>query len=80
MNQEPNGVLQSFEMFLRARGTQTDFNVLSNIKGDRAQKARLQLAHNTSGILCFIQFDSGCELAESSQIIRDCIMHAPICE
>lgn len=78
--QKPFEIFQSFEMLFGTEGIQNDFKVLSSIKGDRVQKSRLQAIHSASGILCSIQLDSSFELAESSQIIRNCIMHAPICK
>lgn len=61
-------------------GIQNDFKVLASINGDRVQNKRLQAIHIASGILCWIQFDTDFEMAESSQIIRNYIMHAPICK
>lgn len=72
--------LQLFEKSLKTPDVQNDFTVLSSISGDRVQKRRMQVIHNVSGILCWIQFDSTFELAESSQILRNCIMHDPICK
>lgn len=78
--QNPLEIFQSFEMLFRTEGIQSDFKVLSSIKGDRVQKRRIQAIHNESGILCSIQLDSSFELVESSQIIRNYIMHSPICK
>lgn len=72
--------LRSFEKLVKRPGAQTDFEVLEMIHGDRVQKRRLQLIHIASGIKCTLQFDDNYELAASSQIIRDCISHAPICK
>lgn len=76
--QKPCDLLQSFEMAFKTEGVQSDFKVLSSIEGDRVQKRRMQAIHNASGILCSIQLDSSFELAESSQILRNCIMYMPI--
>lgn len=59
---------------------QTEFEVLATINGDRCQKRRLQMIHKASDIRCSIQFDLSFDLADSSQIIRNCIMHSPICK
>lgn len=61
-------------------GAQPDFNVLETIHGDRAQKRRLRVIHTATGIQCTLQCDVNFELAESSQIIRDCVTYAPICK
>lgn len=72
--------LRSFEKIIKWPGAQTDFKVLETIHADRMQKKHLQLIHIASGIKCTLQFDATYELAESSQIIRDCISYAPICK
>lgn len=72
--------LYSFEKFLKASAAQSDFEILLSVSGDRVQKRRISVIHNASGIHCLIQFDSSFELAESSQSIRDCILHEPICK
>lgn len=72
--------LYSFEKFLKDSAIKSDFKISPSISGDRVQKRRIQAIHNTSGIYCFIQFDSSSDLAESSQAIRDCILHDPICK
>lgn len=77
--QAPNMLFQKFKRVFKM-GIQTDFKVLASINGDRVQKRRLQAVHIASGILCWIQFDTASELARSSQIIRDFIVHAPICK
>lgn len=64
----------------RVLRVQTDFKVIAAINGDRVQKRRLQVIHEASDIRCSIQFDMNFDLADSSQIIRDCILHAPICK
>lgn len=61
-------------------GVQSDFNVLSSHNEDRVLKKRLQIIHIASGIHCWLHFDENSELAESSQIIRDCILHTPMCK
>lgn len=78
--QKPFEKFQSIEMLFKSYDLQTDFKVLSSIKGDRVRRTRFEVVHNTSGILCSIQVSSSSELAESSQIIRNCIMHSPICK
>lgn len=70
--------LRSFEC--HAQTVQTDFKVLATINGDRTQKRRLQLIHKASNIRCSIQFDLNSDLAHAAQIIRNCILHAPICK
>lgn len=77
---KPFEIFQSFEKLFGTEGVQSDFKVLSSIKGDRVQNRRLQAIHNTSGILCSVQVDSSFGLAESSQILRNCIMHSSICK
>lgn len=72
--------IYSFEKRFKAPGTQTEFEVLASISGDRVQKRRLQMIHNESGIMCWVQFSLDFELAESSQVIRACIIYAPICK
>lgn len=79
--QKPYITMKSFEELLETSADiQRDFQVRSIISGDRVQKRRLPLIHNESGILCWIQFDSTFEMAKSSQIIRNYIMHDPICK
>lgn len=75
----------TFEKYLKAVAAvpsrvQPKFKVLSSISASRVQNRRLQVIHIASGILCWIQFQSNFELAESSQTVRDCIMHSPICK
>lgn len=72
--------LYSFQKFLKDPAIQSDFEILPSINGDRVQKRRIPANHHASGIHCFIQFDSTFELAKSSQAIRDCILHEPICK
>lgn len=79
-NQEAIVALYSFEKFLKDPAIRSGIEVLPSIGGDRVQKRRLHLVHSASGIRCFIRFDSNFELAESSQIIRDCILHDPNCK
>lgn len=79
-NQTPNMVFQKFKRIFKMVGIQSDFKVLASINGDRVQKRRLQALHIASGILCWIQFDTDFEMAQSSQIIRNYIVHAPICK
>lgn len=79
-DQKPYETIQCIVTLFHTPHIQKDFKVISTISGDRVQKRRLQVVHIASGILCTIQFDSGHELAESSQIIRNCILHAPICK
>lgn len=78
--QKPFEAFQSFEILLKTAGIQSDFKVLSSLSDDRVHQRRLQAIHNASGIVCSIQFDSNFELTQSSQTIRNCIMHAPICK
>lgn len=73
-------VFQKFKRIFKMVGIQNDFKVLASINGDRVQKRRLQVIHIASGILCWIQFDKDSEIAKSSQIIRNYVMHAPICK
>lgn len=54
--------------------------MLDTIHGDRVQNRRLQALHKSSGILCRIHFDLKSESAKSSQIIRNCILHSPLCK
>lgn len=65
---------------MESSGAQSDFDVLETVHGDRVQKRQLQTTHNASGIRCFLIFDTSFELAASSQVIRDCIRHEPICK
>lgn len=79
--QKPFVALQTFQKLLnQTTDIQNDFTVLSMITGDRVQKRRLQVIHNASSILCWIQFDTTFELAESSQIVRNYIQYDPICK
>lgn len=79
-NQNPNIAFQKFKRIFKMLGVQNDFKILATINGDRVQKRRLQAIHKASGILCRIQFVTDFEMAQSSQIIRNFIMHEPICE
>lgn len=72
--------LRSFEKIIKWPGSQNDFEVLDTFHGDRVQKRQLQLLHTASGIKCTVQFDANYELAESSQMIRDCISYTAICK
>lgn len=78
--QQPIVALRSFEKIVKWPGAQTDFGAIETVHGDRVQKRRLQLIHIASGIKCTLQFDVSYELAKSSQTIRDCISHVPICK
>lgn len=79
-DKSPVNLLYSFEKYLKTSCVQNDFEILDIIAGNRVQKCRLQLFHKKSRILCWLQFGFDGELAESSQIIRDYINHAPICK
>lgn len=79
-NDHANIVLQKFKRIFKMLGVQNDFKILASINGDRVQKRRLQAIHRASGILCWIQFDTDFKIAQSSQVIRNYIMHAPICK
>lgn len=78
--QQPIVALRSFEKLMKWPGSQTDFDVLEIIHGDRVRKRQLQLIHIASGIKCTLQFDVNYDLGTSSQMIRDCITHTPICK
>lgn len=79
-NENSHEVQHSFETFIKTSSLQTDFQVLEPIHGDRVQNRRLQAIHKSSAILCQIHFDLNFETAKSSQIIRNCILHSPLCE
>lgn len=59
---------------------QNEFELIARVSGNRVQKAQLQMIHKKSRISCWIQFGLNFELAESSQIIRNCIDFDPICK
>ncbi|XP_055323571.1 uncharacterized protein LOC129578676 isoform X2 [Sitodiplosis mosellana] len=78
-DKSPITLFNAFQKDLKTFSVQNDFEILDIIAGNRAQKRRLQLRHKKSGVLCWLQFGFDCELADSSQIIRDYINHGPIC-
>lgn len=79
-NENPKLILHSLGKHFKTPSVQTDVDVLDDINGDRVQKKRLQVIHKRSGIRCWIESDANQSVCESSQIIRDCISHAPICK
>lgn len=78
--ENPKLILHELAKYFKMPGAAPDFHILASIDGDRVQKKRLQIVHKTSGIRCLIESDSTLSICESSQIIRDCISHAPICK
>lgn len=72
-------IIHSLKKYFKTLSVQTDFEVLASIDGDRVQKQRLQAVHKKSSIRCWIESDANHNICESSQILRDCISHAPIC-
>lgn len=72
--------MHEFNKFLKTPDVQNDFETLDKLSGTRVQKTRLQLLHKYSGILCWVQFGTDFELAETNQIIRDYIQHTPHCK
>lgn len=56
-----------------------DFDVVSRLNGNRAQKQQLYLIHKLSGIKCLILVDIE-EVVESTHIIRKAITLKPICK
>lgn len=70
--------LRSFESHVLR--PQADFKMLATLNGDRVQKRRLQMIHKASDIRCSIQFDLNFDLVHASQIIRNCILHEPLCK
>lgn len=72
--------LHSFEKIFESSVVQTQFEAITTIDCDRVQKRRLQAIHKESRIVCVVQFSSSNEMSESSQVIRDAIIHTPLCE
>lgn len=56
------------------------FEFLDRTYGNRVQKSRLKVYHKDTDILCWMHFGASFQLAETSQIIRNCILQAPICK
>lgn len=79
-SENPKLLFHSFGKYFKASDMQPDFDVLPCIDGDRVQKKRLQAIHRVSGIRCWIECDSNPDITESSQMIRNCIAHSPICK
>lgn len=79
-NENSHEAQSSFERFFYNSDLQTDFQALNTIPGDRAQNRRLHAVHKSSATVCWIHFDSTFEAAKSSQIIRNCILHSPVCK
>ena len=77
--QNPALLQHSFEKLMKTPGTQEEFKIFESLSGNRVQRKRLQLLHKSSRIMCWIQFSTDFELAQSNQTIRDCINHSPIC-
>lgn len=69
-----------FWKLLSTASYQGDFEAVARLSGTRTQKQRLQFRHKQSQIICSLQFGLDFELAESSQLIRDCIEFMPICK
>lgn len=69
----------AFVAFIKKPGKQNEFKVLASINGDRVQKRRIPMVHKESGIKCYLQFGFNFQLAESSQILRDCVLYSPMC-
>lgn len=78
--QNPISALHSFEKILKASDVQMEFEAITTINCDRVQRRRLQAIHKESRILCVMHFSSNHEMAESSQVIRDAIVHTPLCK
>lgn len=69
-----------FDSFVKSFEMSTKFIVTASIAHHSAIKYRLHAIHNASGILCTIQIDVNANKIESSQLIRNCLLHSPICK
>lgn len=63
-----------------APGFQKYFELLTKLNGNRAIGKRFKLQHKATDIICWVHLSFNNDMAESSQILRDCILHAPICK
>lgn len=68
-----------FQSFATSFKVSAGFMISSRI-ASRGMKNQLTAIHNASGILCTLQIDADADRIESSQIIRDCLLHSPICK
>lgn len=74
-----NNINNVFESFAKSFEESTGF-MISNRIAPRGLKSRLTAIHNASGISCTLQIDANANKIESSQIIRNCLLHSPICK
>lgn len=56
------------------------FELLAKLNGNRAIGKRFKLQHKATDIICWVHLSFNNDMAESSQILRNCILHAPICK
>lgn len=67
-----------FEEFANAFKESTEFKILDRI-APRGMINRLTV-NSSSGIKCTLHIDDNADKIESSQVIRDCLLHSPICK
>lgn len=71
---------RSFGELFVAPDFQCHFEVLAKLNGNRALPKRFKLYSKATDIVCWLHLDMDNGMAETSQIIRNCILHAPICK
>lgn len=59
---------------------QSHFELMAKLKGNRAISKRIKLYHKATDTICLIHLGLNSGMADTSQIIRNCILHAPICK
>lgn len=59
---------------------QNHFELLAKYHGNRAVTKRFKLYHKASDIVCWIHLGLNNDMADASQILRNCILYAPICK